>query len=54
VYSHLDEHLTTRVLMVKTLPENAAITSWDFQPMASLLPYQDAIRTLLAMPIPLR
>jgi hypothetical protein len=53
VYSHLDEHLTARVLMVKTLPENAAITSWDFRPMPSL-PYQDALRALLAMTIPLR
>jgi hypothetical protein len=54
VYSHLDEHLTARVLMVKTLPENAAITSWDFRPMPSLLSYQDGIRLLLAMPVPLR
>jgi hypothetical protein len=54
VYSHLDEHLTARVLMVKTYPENAAITSWDFQPMPSQLSYQDAIRALLAMPVPVR
>jgi hypothetical protein len=54
VYSHMDEHLTTRVLMVKTYPENAAITSWDFQPMPSLLSYQDAIRALLATPVSVR
>jgi hypothetical protein len=54
VYSHLDEHLTARVLMVKTYPENAAITSWDFRPMPSLLSYQDAIRALLTMPAPVR
>jgi hypothetical protein len=54
MYSHLDEHLTTRLLMVKTHPENAAITSWDFRPMPSLLSYQDAIRALLAMPTPVR
>jgi hypothetical protein len=54
VYSHLDEHLTARVLMVKTYPENAAITSWDFQPMPSLLSYKDGTRLLLALPIPLR
>jgi hypothetical protein len=53
-YSHMEEHLTARVLLVKTLPENAVITSSDFRPMTSLLPYQDAVRLLLAMPVPLR
>jgi hypothetical protein len=51
VYSHLDEHLTARVLMVKNLPEDSVITSWDFHAMPELLSYQDAIRTLLAMPV---
>lgn len=51
VYSHLDEHLTARVLMVKNYPENNVITSWDFRPMASLPSYQDGIRMLLAMPV---
>jgi hypothetical protein len=54
VYSHLDEHVTARVLMVKTLPENTAITSWDFRPMPALLSYKDGTRLLLAMQIPLR
>ncbi len=51
VYSHLDEHLTARVLMVKNYPENTVMTSWDFRPMPSLLSYQDGIRMLLAMPV---
>jgi hypothetical protein len=51
VYSHLDEHLTARVLLVKNMPEDSVITSWDFHAMPSLLSYQDAIRTLLAMPV---
>jgi hypothetical protein len=51
VYAHLDEHLTARVLMVKNLPEELVITSWDFHAMPSLLSYQDAIRVLLAMPV---
>jgi hypothetical protein len=54
VYSHMEEHLTARLLLVKTVPENAVIASSDFRPMPSLLPYQDAIRLLLAMPVPLR
>jgi hypothetical protein len=53
-YSHMEEHLTARVLLVKTLPENTVMTSSDFRPMPSLLPYQDAIRMLLATPVPLR
>ena len=52
-YSHLEEHLTARVLMVKTLPENNTITSSDFRPMPTLMPYQDAIHILLSMPVPL-
>ncbi len=52
-YSHMEEHVTMRLLMVKTLPENAVMTSSDFRPMPSLMPYQDAIRMLLAMPVPL-
>jgi hypothetical protein len=47
----LDEHLTARVLMVKSLPEDNVISSWDFHMMPSLQSYQDAIRTLLAMPV---
>lgn len=54
MYAHVAEHLTARVLMVKTVPENATVTSWDFRPMAAQLPYQDAIRMLLAMPVPSR
>jgi hypothetical protein len=51
MYSHLDEHVTARVLMVKNYPENTVITSWDFRPMPSLLSYQDSIRALLAIPV---
>jgi hypothetical protein len=54
VYSHLDEHLTARLLMIKNYPENNVITSWDFRPMPSLLSYQDGIRLLLAMPVAVR
>jgi hypothetical protein len=53
-YTHLEEHLTARLLMVKTIPQNTTMTSFDFRPMPSLLPYQDAIRMLLALPVPLK
>jgi hypothetical protein len=52
-YSHLEEHITARVLMVKTVPENTQMTSFDFRPMPSLMPYQDAVKMLLAMPVEL-
>ncbi|QMV19850.1 hypothetical protein GOB94_15030 [Granulicella sp. 5B5] len=54
IYSHVDEHLTVRALLVKTVPENVQMTSYDVEPMQGLIGYQDAIRRLLAMPIPLR
>lgn len=54
VYARLDEHLTARVLLVKTMPENTVITSWDFRPMSSLVSYEDGVRLLLEMPIVLR
>jgi hypothetical protein len=53
VYSHLEEQLTFRVL-IKTVPQNTVMTNSDFQQMPAMLPYQDAIRILLAMSIPLR
>ena len=52
-YSHVEEQLTFRVL-VKTLPENTVMTNSDFHQMPAMLPYQEAIRILLAMPIALR
>jgi len=54
VYSHLSEHMTFRILMVKTVPQNSEMNNWDFRPMPALLPFQDAIRQLLSMQIPLR
>lgn len=54
IYSRLEEHLTARVLMVRTLPENTTITSWDFHPMPAQISYQEAIRLLLSMPVALQ
>jgi hypothetical protein len=53
-YSRVDEDLVARVLMLKTIPEKGSITSWNFRRMNALLPYQEAIRMLLAMQVPLR
>jgi hypothetical protein len=54
IYSDMEEHLTVRALMVKTLPENMHIGSSDIQLLPALLSYQDAIHALMAMPVALR
>ncbi len=54
VYSRLSEHIQVRVLLVKTLVQRSEASSWDFRLLPSLPHYQDAIKQLLAMQIPLR
>lgn len=54
VYSHLDQHLTIRELMVKTVAVNAQMNAWDFRVLPNPISFQDAIRMLLAEKIPLR
>jgi hypothetical protein len=54
VYSDMEEHLTVRALMVKTIPQNVHIGSSDIELLPGLLSYQDAIRTLMALPVQVR
>ena len=54
VYSHLDEHLTVRELMVRTVPVNTEMSAWDLRVLPNVASYQDAIHMLLAEQIPLR
>ncbi len=54
VYSYLMEHLTLRAMMVKTIPENSQMTASDFRPLPAPVSFQEAVRMLLAMQIPLR
>ena len=54
LYSHVDEHLTVRALMVKTVPQNVQMTTSKIEILPTLLGYQDAIRQLLAMPVATR
>jgi hypothetical protein len=53
VFSHLDEHLVVRALMVKTMPEDARMTSSNFVMLPTAVSYQDAIKMLLQKSIPL-
>jgi hypothetical protein len=54
VYSQLDTHLTLRFLVVKTVEMNDKMTQYDFRPLPAPMSVQEAVRTLLAMPVPLR
>jgi hypothetical protein len=54
VYSHLNQHLTIREMMLKTVPEDAEFTSSDLRLLPQPIDWQQAIRLLLAMPVPTR
>jgi hypothetical protein len=51
IVSDFTEKLTVRALMVKTIRENGHVTTMDYTPVEPM-PYQDAIRLLLATPLP--
>ncbi len=51
IFSHFTEHVTLRALMVKTITENSQIDSSNFQQIPPTS-YQDAIKLLLATPLP--
>jgi len=53
VYSRLDTHLNMRVI-VKNIAMNDKMTAYDFQPLPAPVSVQEAVHTLLAMPVPLR
>jgi hypothetical protein len=53
VYSRLDTHLTMRVV-VKTVSMNDKMTAYDFKLLPAPMTVQQAVHTLLAMPVPLR
>lgn len=53
-YSHLEEHLLIRELLFKTVPENAVMGASDFHLLPLPVSFQDAVHTLLAMPVPTR
>ena len=51
IFTDFSMQLTVRALMVKTLKVNSHIQGSDFRPISSMS-YQDAIRLLLANPLP--
>jgi len=53
VYSHLDTHLTMRVI-VKTVPMNETMSAANFQVLPAPVSLEEAVHQLLAMPVALR
>ncbi len=51
IVSDFTEQLQVRALMVKTIRQNGHINTMDYAPVEPV-PYQDAIRMLLATPLP--
>ena len=50
-FRHFVEHATVRALMVKTIHEDVNTNAWDFAAV-NPMSYQEAIRMLLAIPLP--
>ena len=53
MYQRLDEHLSVRALVVKSISVNVKLQEGDYSPVAAM-GYQDAIRALLSTPAPTR
>jgi len=53
IYSRLDTHLNMRVV-VKNIAMNDKMTASDFRPLPRSMSVQEAVHTLLAMPVALR
>jgi hypothetical protein len=53
-YSHLDENVTVREVMVRTVNDKRKMNAWNFQLLPAPMSYQDAVRVLLAEQIPLQ
>ncbi len=53
-FSRLSEHVVIREVLIHTVKENVEMTAWDAHLLPSPVSYQEAIHTLLAMPVPTR
>lgn len=54
VFSHLDEDLTLREVVLRTVNEKTKMSAWNFQLLPVPMSVQDAVRTLLGEPTPLQ
>ncbi|HZQ43201.1 MAG TPA: hypothetical protein VFA99_08105 [Acidobacteriaceae bacterium] len=53
-YSHLDENVTVREMMLRTVNDKSRMTAWNFQLLPAPISYQDAVHELLAKQIPVQ
>lgn len=53
-YSRLDENVTVREVMVRTVNDKTKMSAWNFQLLPAPMSYQDAVHVLLAEQIPLQ
>ncbi len=53
-YSQLDENLTVREVMLRTVNDKSKMTAWNFQLLPAPISFQDAVHALLAEQIPLQ
>lgn len=54
VYSHLDENLTVREMMLRTVNDKTKMSAWNFQLLPAPVSFQDAVHALLAEKIALQ
>jgi hypothetical protein len=52
IYSHFTEEVSVRALMVKSMNVHTQVDASAFQILSGPLSYQDAIKLLLATPLP--
>lgn len=53
-YSHLDENVTVREMMLRTVNDKSKMTASNFEFLSHPMSFQDAVRALLAEQIPLQ
>jgi hypothetical protein len=53
-YTHLDEDLTIREVMLHTVTDKTKMNAWNLELLPAPMSFQDAVRSLLAMPVPLQ
>jgi hypothetical protein len=54
VFSHLDEDLTIRAVMLHTVADKTSMTAWNFELLPAPMSFQQAVRSLLATPAALQ
>lgn len=52
IFTHFDQKVTVRALMVKNVNVRVNVSASDFQILPGPIPYQEAIKMLLATPLP--